>query len=180
MLLKKIKIQIPTAERLIGFSTIGIACGTFSTYFFGQDIFVGTLCTSLVLLVNIKFWIIIVNRLITIVAQNALELEVIQIKEGRKVQQENSEIREMKEQNLLDKEEYKNDHLVLETDLYKNKSDYVPNTGGVYVFFFLKLSFLIVLLTLCAFVFSPLCIIFSNTIIVFSLLSSSIRVIWKA
>jgi len=57
---------------------------------------------------------------------------------------------------------------------------YKPNTGGATLFFMLKIPLLFLLLMLCAFVFSPICIIFSNTIIVLSLLSSTIRVIWKA
>ena len=56
-------------------------------------------------------------------------------------------------------------------------SHYRPNTAGATLFFLLKIPLLFVLLMLCAYVFSPICIIFSNTIIVFSLLCSTIRVI---
>ena len=91
MLLEKIKIQIPTAERLFGFSTIAIVCGSCCTYFLDMEIFVGTLCTSLILLINIKFWIIIVKRLISIVSQTALEVEAAQGKNQQLEQEENSD-----------------------------------------------------------------------------------------
>ena len=64
--------------------------------------------------------------------------------------------------------------------LIKKAYSYNPNTGGATLFFMLKIPLLFLLLMLCAVVFSPLFIIFSNTIIVLSLLSSTIRVIWKA
>ena len=59
MSLKKIKIQIPTVKRLLFFSVIFIVVGSIGIYAlsYDLDLFWGTLCTSLVLLINIQFWI---------------------------------------------------------------------------------------------------------------------------
>ena len=179
MSLKKIKIQIPTVKRLLFFSVIFIVVGSIGIYAlsYDLDLFWGTLCTSLVLLINIQFWIMIVKRLISIVTQFALEAENDSIQKQQLNTEKKIESQELnRESYVYDQED---GQLKAENDgeIQLQTTNYVPNTGGVYVFFFLKISFLIVLLTVCAFVFSPLCIIFSNTIIVFSLLSSSFRVI---
>ena len=176
MSLKKIKIQIPTVDRILRFSVVSIVLGTMGIYFFFDwETCIGTLCTSVVLLINIQFWIMIVKRLITIVAQAAGNVDHSSITE-QSIDDEQEEQEHM--QQKIDSEDHDEssieDHHV---EFQEGTTNYVPNTGGVYVFFFLKISFLIVLLTVCAFVFSPFCIIFSNTIIVFSLLSSSFRVI---
>ena len=172
MLLKKIKIQIPTTEHLFTCTATCIFFGSLLTYFLDMEIFIGTLCTSLVLLINMKLWIIVVKRLVIIVAQTA-----------EKVLNENEENLETdlnNQEEVFSEPEEGQDLEGSHLDTNSNESTYVPNTGGVHLFFFLKIVFLTTLLTFCGFVFSPLCIIFSNTIIVFSLLFSSIRVIYKA
>ena len=178
MSLKKIKIQIPTVDRMLRFSIVSIVLGTMGLYFFFDwEICIGTLCTSVVLLINIQFWIMIVQRLIIVVKQVALDVDHSSITE-ESIDDDKEQGEQQHIQSKIDSENY-DDSSVEDNDVefHEKNTNYVPNTGGVYVFFLLKISFLIVLLTVCAFVFSPFCIILSNTIIVFSLLSSSFRVI---
>ena len=179
MSLKKIKIQIPSIKRLFFNSVVGIIIGTLCTYPQGVEIFVGTLCTSFILLINVISWIIVVGKIIATVRQNTiLYNEEFQSQVRNDVIAEASE----KEANSEDIDKsFSEDQLGHEDDHSDQEvHSYKPNTGGATLFFMLKIPLLFLLLMLCAVVFSPLCIIFSNTIIVLSLLSSTIRVIWKA
>tara|TARA_B100000925_G_C21833445_1_gene398194 strand:+ start:198 stop:725 length:528 start_codon:yes stop_codon:yes gene_type:complete len=169
---KKIKIQIPGIKRLFSCSVVGIILGTLFTYPQGMDIFVGTLCTSCILLINLISWIVVTGKIIATVRHEAL------LYNGEFQSQIQNDITiELSE----DGKKEEKDQMLSEDDLHdREKNIYKPNTGGATLFFMLKIPLLFILLMLCAFVFSPLCIIFSNTIIVLSLLSSTIRVIWKA
>ena len=178
MSLKKIKIQIPSIKRIFSCSVVGIILGTLCTYPQGMEIFVGTLCTSFILLINIISWIIVIGKIIATV-----RYEAILYSEELQSEIQNDVITEQSKEEK-DIEQIENS-LPEDQVLYEDENDYQmnsykPNTGGATLFFMLKIPLLFLLLMLCAVVFSPLCIIFSNTIIVLSLLSSTIRVIWKA
>ena len=178
MSLKKIKIQIPSIKRIFSCSVVGIILGTLCTYPQGMEIFVGTLCTSFILLINIISWIIVIGKIIATV-----RYEAILYSEELQSEIQNDVITEQSKEEK-DIEQIENS-LPEDQVLYEDENDYQmnsykPNTGGATLFFMLKIPLLFLLLMLCAFVFSPICIIFSNTIIVLSLLSSTIRVIWKA
>ena len=174
MSLKKIKIQIPSTKRLFSCSVVGIIIGTLCTYPQGMEIFVGTLSTSFILFINVISWIIVVGRIIATVRHQALlynEESPSEILNDVTIEKSEEE----KEHFLSE------DQSLCEDDINDNEIiTYKPNTAGATLFFMLKIPLLFLVLMLCAFVFSPLCIIFSNTIIVLSLLSSTIRVIWKA
>ena len=178
MSLKKIKIQIPSIKRIFSCSVVGIILGTLCTYPQGMEIFVGTLCTSFILLINIISWIIVIGKIIATV-----RYEAILYSEELQSEIQNDVITEQSKEEK-DIEQIENS-LPEDQVLYEDENDYQmnsykPNTGGATLFFMLKIPLLFLLLMLCAVVFSPICIIFSNTIIVLSLLSSTIRVIWKA
>ena len=176
---KKIKIQIPSIKRLFFNSVVGIVIGTLCTYPQGMEIFVGTLCTSFILLINVISWIIVVGKIIATVRQKAMLYN-----EEFQLQIRNDVISEPLEKEANSEEvdnSFPKDQIRQEDDHSNQKViSYKPNTGGATLFFMLKIPLLFLLLMLCAVVFSPLCIIFSNTIVVLSLLSSTIRVMWKA
>jgi hypothetical protein len=171
MLFKKIKIQIPTSEHIFKHSAICSAIGSLFVLPLGNDIFIGTLCSSLVLLINLQFWIWIVARLIRMVQGSAIAVESND--SGFEEQRLKKQADVKKSDELV--EIHNDDHTEISDQNTAMK--YIPNTAGMHVFFFLKLTLLMSLLIGCAFIFSPICIIFSNTIIVFSLLSSSVWVI---
>ena len=177
MLFKKIKIQIPTSEHIFKHSAVCSAIGSFFVIPIGFDIFVGTLCSSLVLLINLQFWIWIVARLIRMVQGAAIAVESNDlVVEEQKIKKQDDE-KKSDEKKSGDVIEIHNEDDHTEISDQNNAMKYIPNTAGMHVFFFLKLTLLMLLLIGCAFIFSPICIIFSNTIIVFSLLSSSVWVI---
>ena len=72
MSLKKIKIQIPSIRRVFSYSVVGTILGTLCTYPQGMEIFVGTLCTSFILLLNIISWIIVIGKIIATVRYEAI------------------------------------------------------------------------------------------------------------
>ena len=77
MSLKKIKIQIPSIKRLFSCSVVGIIIGTLCTYPQGMDIFVGTLCTSFILLINVISWIVVIGKIIATVRHEALVYKAV-------------------------------------------------------------------------------------------------------